>query len=690
MDAFHKFLVDYLLNLCGGLFIAIAAVIFRANKLRASNRAFSLLVFAGGLWTINFAFIVRGGDGAVLHLRIGAALAAFLPPVMVVVRQFINDPRIRFSQACFRALPWVGIGAVLAALTPLDWFIRYSSGQLPDYGPGWLVQHLAIAAAMAYIFSTGWSSLRRLRGGARDEMAISVVYAAGAVAAISAFLAFHKSGDPLPPAECGLIAVLYASRLTWMLLARGVYDARVLISLLSRTVSIIAGASVVFFLVDWLLRRHGGMNEAVSAIVASIVAAGLVNYITQFFLGKHNALLYRSIASFQRQVNEIARSALSQDKAVQKLERIIAEYTNTTDAMILTETGREVYQRGPLRLRNRGLPWQRINRAGWLARDTMDLENLADHELAALNWIDERNVSLLMIGPRSEQHLNVVVALGRRHHAPAYTFYELECLSLMVETAAIALTTIEASTQAQHAGQMMALGLISASVVHEIKQPLASLRLFFKMLPTRYQDPEFRAQYFGVIPDELARVESTLSDFLRLGRTESYHVRVFKSAALIREVLTLVQPKASACGVTVITDFAAGDPSLRGDPMVLKQALLNLTLNAIQAMSALGMGQRKLFVNTALGTGKCEIAIRDTGPGISPTVLEKLFRPFVSTKEDGFGLGLYITRDQVVKTGGELVASNDPRGGACFQLSFPLAGEHEPITQTAPPVAIPL
>jgi signal transduction histidine kinase len=313
----------------------------------------------------------------------------------------------------------------------------------------------------------------------------------------------------------------------------------------------------------------------------------------------------------------------------------------------------------------------------------MDLSAVAAHDREAMKWLDERPVSLLMLGPPSEQHLNIVVALGRRRSAPTYTFYELECLSLMVESAAIALTTIEASTQAQHAGQMMALGLISASVVHEIKQPLAALRLFFKMLPSRYEDPAFREQYFNIIPDELARVEATLSEFLRLGRTESYHVRVFNPSALIREVLTLVQPKASTSRVQVVTDFAARDPFLRGDPQVLKQALLNLTLNAIQAMSSMRSGPRILFVGTTLVGEKCEIAIRDTGPGISPVILEKLFRPFVSTKEDGFGLGLYITRDQVVKTGGELIARNDPIGGACFLLLYPLAPEGAALPASA-------
>jgi two-component system sensor histidine kinase HydH len=689
MDVFHEFIVNYLLNICGGLFIAIAVIIYRANKLRPSNRAFSLLVFFGGVWTINYGFITRGGENAIAHLRLGAAIAAFLAPSIIVVRDFIACPRSRFSRVTLRSLPWIVLAVALAALTPLDWFIHKNSPPtLPDYGPGWFWQHIVVSAAMAHIAFTGWKNMRALQGGSRDEMGIAVAYAAGAVAVISAFLAFHKSGDPLPPAEFGLIAILYASRLTWTLLARGVYDARVLTALLVRTASILLGASLVFLLVSGLLERSG-LNETTAAVIGSILAAALVNSLTQFFLGRHNALLYRSIAGFQREVNEIARSALTPEKAAQKLEALLAEYTTTADAFLLTEVARDIYQRGPLRLRNHGLDWQRINRAGWIARDTMDLAALAPHERDALRWIDEKQVSLLMLGPRSAQHLNIVVALGRRKNAPAYTFYELECLSLMVESAASALTTIEASTQAQHAGQMMALGLISASVAHEIKQPLAALRLFFKMLPTRYDDARFRSEYFSVIPDELARVESTLSEFLRLGRTESYQVRPFPAHALIRETLTLVQPQAAAHGIPIRTDFPAGETVLLGDPQVLKQALLNLTLNAVQAMSDERLAVRELFVGAALIGGRFELTIRDTGPGISPAVLEKLFRPFVSTKEDGFGLGLYITRDAVVKTGGELHARNLAGGGACFTLLLPLAPEPAKTRAADPAPAIP-
>jgi hypothetical protein len=347
MDAFDELIVNYLLNICGGLFIAIAAVIFRANKLRASNRAFSLLVLTGGIWTINYGFITRGGENAILHLRIGAAVAAFLAPTLIMVRDFIADPRSRFSQIALRNLGWVIAAFTLAALTPLDWFIRKNSPiASPEYGPGWLWQHLILAVIMAWIAVSGLRHRRHLRNGSRDEMDIAVTFAAGAVAVISAFLAFHHSGDPLPPPAFGLVAILYASRLTWVLLARGVYDARVLISLITRTVSIIIGASIVFFCVAWLLKVQAGINETASTIIASVVAAALVNYITQFFLAKHNALLYRSIASFQREVNEISRSAINQEKAILRLEHLIAEYTNTSDALVLTETGRGVYQRG--------------------------------------------------------------------------------------------------------------------------------------------------------------------------------------------------------------------------------------------------------------------------------------------------------------------------------------------------------
>jgi signal transduction histidine kinase len=674
MDALHQFFVDYVLNICGGLFIAIAVVIFRANALRAANVAFALLVFAGGIWTINYGFIARHDPRAVFHLRLGATIASFLPATFLLTRNLIANPHWRLRRDWKPIALWIGFGVVLAAVTTLDWFIRHDS--LPDkpvYGPGWFWQHIAISAAMAYIAASGWRLSRKLQNSARVEMRLAVVAACCAVATISAFLALLNSSAALPPAANGVVATVYASYLIWVLLVRGIYDTRSLLNILARTVCVMVGGTVTFLLIDSVLEERAGMNRTAAAIVASVIAAIIVNYITTFFLARHNALLYRSIAGFQREVNEVARSALTQEKAIAALEAIIAEYANTSTALIFSEVGRGVYRRGALQINNHPLNWQRINRSGWLTRDALDPERLASSGSGSWRWMEEHGVTLLMLGPPSEQHLNLIIAFGRRQNAPAYTFYELECISLMVESAAIALTTIEASAQAQHAGQMMALGMISASVVHEIKQPLAALRLFFKMLPTRYDDERFRSEYFEVIPNELARIEVTLSQLLRLGRTESYNIGAFAPASIIREVLTLIHPQASSSSIEIVPQLADDHHRMLGDPLVLKQALLNLALNAIQALASTRDAWRMLYVSSAVRDARFEITIRDTGPGISPVVLEKLFRPFVSTKEDGFGLGLYITRDQVVKTGGELLARNDPRGGAVFLLSFPLA-----------------
>ena len=142
--------------------------------------------------------------------------------------------------------------------------------------------------------------------------------------------------------------------------------------------------------------------------------------------------------------------------------------------------------------------------------------------------------------------------------------------------------------------------------------------------------------------------------------------------AAIREVVELTRSEAMKKGVVVQTDLGADLPLVPGDRVELQQVILNLILNAIEAMSATSEGSRELLITK----GKTEtddvlVAVRDSGPGFAPATLENLFKAFYTTKPNGMGLGLSICRSIVEGHGGRLWASaNSPRG-AVFQFTLP-------------------
>jgi C4-dicarboxylate-specific signal transduction histidine kinase len=148
----------------------------------------------------------------------------------------------------------------------------------------------------------------------------------------------------------------------------------------------------------------------------------------------------------------------------------------------------------------------------------------------------------------------------------------------------------------------------------------------------------------------------------------------------VREVTELTRGEAAKHGVSVLTVLGDGLPLVLGDRVQLQQVMLNLIVNAIEAMSETSMGPRELLISTiADSSNSVSIAVRDSGPGLPAEGIERAFDPFYTTKADGLGMGLSICRSIVEAHRGRLwVGANVPRG-AVFQLVLPRGGvEHAP------------
>jgi signal transduction histidine kinase len=141
----------------------------------------------------------------------------------------------------------------------------------------------------------------------------------------------------------------------------------------------------------------------------------------------------------------------------------------------------------------------------------------------------------------------------------------------------------------------------------------------------------------------------------------------------ILEVIALTRAEAANNSVSVRTQFAEGLPRVQGDRVQLQQVMLNLIVNAIQAMSGIGEGARELQISieAVWSEGSVRVGVRDTGPGLSPESLSRLFEPFYTTKPEGMGMGLSICRSIVEAHGGRLRAIPCEPQGALFQFTIP-------------------
>ena len=148
----------------------------------------------------------------------------------------------------------------------------------------------------------------------------------------------------------------------------------------------------------------------------------------------------------------------------------------------------------------------------------------------------------------------------------------------------------------------------------------------------------------------------------------------------IVEIMALTRSEAAKQGVTLRTQLAEGLPSIQGDRVQLQQVVLNLILNAIEAMSQTSDGARDLLVSSALdGTDCVQIGVRDSGPGFAPGTLEHVFVPFYTTKATGLGMGLAICRSIISVHGGRLWAEANEPQGAVFWFTVPTRNDAQSL-----------
>ncbi|MFO7652509.1 MAG: ATP-binding protein [Candidatus Krumholzibacteriia bacterium] len=232
------------------------------------------------------------------------------------------------------------------------------------------------------------------------------------------------------------------------------------------------------------------------------------------------------------------------------------------------------------------------------------------------------------------------------------------------------------------ADRLAGVGELAASIAHEIRNPLGSIRGSVEILASELKLEGNQAQLLDLILKESARVNMIINHFLQFARLRPPSRRVVDCAEFLDEVALQVRQDVSAHGGAVELSCAVepGDLAFPMDPELMVQLLLNLALNACEAMGY--RGRLRIEVLGAAGES-CEIRVSDGGPGIDADVAERIFDPFMTTKKDGTGLGLPMVARIAHAHGGTVEAENPPEGGALFVVRLPRP-EEDPL---AAPVA---
>ena len=212
------------------------------------------------------------------------------------------------------------------------------------------------------------------------------------------------------------------------------------------------------------------------------------------------------------------------------------------------------------------------------------------------------------------------------------------------------------------------LGQMSAAIVHEIRNPLGAIRGAAEAIESIVPREHEKAEFLTIIKHEVERLNGLVTDFLQFARPRSPELLATPPREIVEAVVKLASKQAEQARVRITVDVADPLPLVLLDAEQMKQVLLNLILNAIEAMPQGG----QLTISAKQRDEELSLAVRDTGKGIDPAVREKLFSPFVTTKTRGTGLGLAIAHRLVTQHGGQIEAADGENDGAVVEIRLPL------------------
>ena len=273
-----------------------------------------------------------------------------------------------------------------------------------------------------------------------------------------------------------------------------------------------------------------------------------------------------------------------------------------------------------------------------------------------------------------------IINLGMKGRGEMYTHEDIELLNTMSNQATVALENARlyedlsrAKVQMQRADRLASLGTLTAGLAHEIRNPLVAIKTFTQLLPERFDDSEFREHFLHVTAGEVDRIASLVTELLDFARPSQPKLNREDLNQIVEKMMLLVDTESHKKNVRIIRNFNDFLPPVVLDREQIKQVLLNVLLNAVDATPEDGT----IFVETVPiqkngSLDYVQIVVRDTGRGIPEDDLDKVFTPFFTTKHEGSGLGLAISHQIIQEHQGTIEVESTINQGTTFRINIPV------------------
>jgi len=659
------------------LFLYVAAVVALAgaailwsNPRRMVNRlAFtSSLHIAAWLAFLHLAITSpRFSAQGLFWLRWTYSISASVPLHFLLVKESISAGFVRGMAGWLRSnLAWIIAAFILTVIPFTEVFIpSHSTANQLMRGWAYYGYDFGVVILYALLLRDSLITIRKVTGAQRLELQVWLGGGCAMAATILALRALYAlSLDPFYVRLQPVVVLIFYAGTAYAITTFRIFDARQILLVCLEKIILVAAVAGMAFVLDL------GIGELLSPSLALLATTALALWFAAALNGRLDRAFqfYPQATAARQAAYAVARREVRAEGLEHAFLSILKGWGQTDRALMLSGT-KGALEGGEIELPQDGAVVQIMRQLRWATPERLTREKSAPEREELGRFLQEQRLGVVVLseGPTLTLLVGVGVPASRR----PFTYPQVTQLMELASIIESALERSHYSVKAQHAEQLATVGLLGASLAHEIRNPLVTIKTFVQLLPQHHQDPAFRDKFFRLIGDEVSRIDRLTEQLLDLASPRAYLAVPTALHPLLRSGLDLVTTKADHRQIRIISEFEAAPDVALTDAGATKQVLLNLCFNAIHAVEN-REGDRWIRVSTRNVPEGIEVAVSDNGPGIAPEILPRLFQPFQSTKSTGFGLGLAICTD--ILSGLKATIAADPPSpgqGATFRVHFP-------------------
>lgn len=648
---------------------AAACVGFAAiwsNPKRAINRLFFTASFHVAVWLI-VRYLSRIEQDLSLF-RATTAIGALMHFHLWLIKETVVSPAELSWRKILRGKWWLLGGLLLALICSTEWFIPTPivPGAEHEYGIGFFVYVGGLFLLFSALCIETIRQVRTQSGVQRMELQLLLFGGSATAIVVIALMVFRSvtRAEWIALLVPYVILAYYAATVVGMTTSR-IFDARQLLLLLIHRLCVIVLVSSVTIPIGILIEPFISRQFAVFIVIA----------LSLWFAGVVRGKMYRVLQYYPRDgsARQAALVAAQSERRVEDLEAVfhgILKGWGQSEYSLIFSCPKRSVDNGNSPDPSELLLMPTMRQLKWVTPERLNRERHAADRESVAEFLSRRKLGALVF--EDGLTLSVLIGVGVPASRRPYTFPQIADLLELASIMGSALERVHFAAKVQHTEQLATVGLLGASLAHEIRNPLVSIKTFVQLLPSHYHQAAFRDKFFRLILDEVGRIDQLTDQLLDLASPRTYIAQQIELHLVIRATLDLVAAKAAHRQIEMISEFLAFPDLAFTDASAAKQVALNLCFNAIQAIEAHDRNERWIKIATRKTSVGIEMAISDSGPGIPPEIRPKLFQPFQTTKSTGFGLGLAICSDILANLNASIsVDPPEPGRGATFRVTFP-------------------